>query len=332
MNIESIISTLKSAVYGKDMRTALVSLAELTQEKHKPISNVRVITTTSNGGLLGDLNNDGVLDIDDKILLQQYMVDNTVPINELAADINGDGVIDTSDLVQLTILLDDIGDSQNIARIETTYTDGSVDSRYIYVDINTSNSGNNGGGNVVAGGYYMPTITQIGNNKLRFSFSPSQSGMPSISPKTITIPPGANGVGIKSIEQTVVSNVDGGVNVITITLTDDSKSTFTVKNGSGGSGGSGDGQSGAGIASITYKGTDANGGNIYTISLTNGSSYDFTAPKGSSGAKGDKGDKGDTGAKGADGYTPVRGTDYWTASDIAEIKSYVDDAILGGAW
>ncbi|MBO7319513.1 MAG: hypothetical protein J6V06_05775, partial [Clostridia bacterium] len=32
------------------------------------------------------------------------------------------------------------------------------------------------------------------------------------------------------------------------------------------------------------------------------------------------------------GYTPVRGTDYWTAADIAEIKSYVDDAILGGAW
>lgn len=36
--------------------------------------------------------------------------------------------------------------------------------------------------------------------------------------------------------------------------------------------------------------------------------------------------------KGADGYTPVRGTDYWTADDIATIKSYVDDAILGGAW
>lgn len=35
---------------------------------------------------------------------------------------------------------------------------------------------------------------------------------------------------------------------------------------------------------------------------------------------------------GKDGYNPVRGTDYWTASDIAEIKSYVDDAILGGTW
>ena len=39
------------------------------------------------------------------------------------------------------------------------------------------------------------------------------------------------------------------------------------------------------------------------------------------GLKGDKGDKGDTGA---DGYTPVKGTDYWTAADKAEI---VDDVL-----
>ena len=32
-----------------------------------------------------------------------------------------------------------------------------------------------------------------------------------------------------------------------------------------------------------------------------------------------KGDKGDTGAAGADGHTPVKGTDYWTAADKAEI-------------
>lgn len=47
------------------------------------------------------------------------------------------------------------------------------------------------------------------------------------------------------------------------------------------------------------------------------------------GAKGDKGDKGD---KGESGYTPVKGTDYWTETDKAEIKSYVEEAILGGAW
>lgn len=51
--------------------------------------------------------------------------------------------------------------------------------------------------------------------------------------------------------------------------------------------------------------------------------------KGADGAKGDQGLKGDTGEA---GYTPVRGTDYWTDADKAEIKSYVDEAILGGAW
>ena len=77
-------------------------------------------------------------------------------------------------------------------------------------------------------------------------------------------------VGIKSVVQTVISNSDGGTNVITVTKTDGTTSTFTVKNGS----------------------------------------------KGSTGA---------TGAAGEDGYTPVRGTDYWTADDIAAIQSYIDE-------
>lgn len=38
------------------------------------------------------------------------------------------------------------------------------------------------------------------------------------------------------------------------------------------------------------------------------------------------------GKDGADGYTPARGVDYWTNADKAEIKAYVDEAILGGAW
>ena len=72
-------------------------------------------------------------------------------------------------------------------------------------------------------------------------------------------PPGASGsdgVGIQSVEQTTTSSSDGGSNVITVTKTDGSKSTFTVKNGSKGSQGE----------------------------------------KGDTGAQGPKGDKGDTGA------------------------------------
>lgn len=44
------------------------------------------------------------------------------------------------------------------------------------------------------------------------------------------------------------------------------------------------------------------------------------------------GKDGQDGKNGEDGYSPIRGTDYWTPEDIAEIKSYVDEAILGGAW
>lgn len=68
-------------------------------------------------------------------------------------------------------------------------------------------------------------------------------------------------------------------------------------------GGSGGGKDGTGIASITYKGKDEDGGNVYTVLLTDGTSYDITAPKG------DKGDKGDTGATGPQGPAGAPGKD-----------------------
>ena len=42
--------------------------------------------------------------------------------------------------------------------------------------------------------------------------------------------------------------------------------------------------------------------------------------------------KGEKGEPGEAGSSPVRGVDYWTEDDKAEIKSYVEEAILGGAW
>ena len=48
---------------------------------------------------------------------------------------------------------------------------------------------------------------------------------------------GADGVGIESVVQTTTSTEDGGTNVVTVTKTDGSSSTFTVKNGSKGSDG-----------------------------------------------------------------------------------------------
>ena len=47
--------------------------------------------------------------------------------------------------------------------------------------------------------------------------------------------PGADGVGIQSVEQTTTSSEDGGTNVVTVTKTDGTTSTFSIKNGSKGS-------------------------------------------------------------------------------------------------
>lgn len=51
--------------------------------------------------------------------------------------------------------------------------------------------------------------------------------------------PGQDGVGIRSVEQTTTSTEDGGTNVVTVTKTDGTSSTFQVRNGSKGSPGAG---------------------------------------------------------------------------------------------
>lgn len=87
---------------------------------------------------------------------------------------------------------------------------------------------------------------------------------------------GTDGVSIKSIEQTSAAQYNGGVNVITITLSDGTTSTLNIKNGTKGDTGD-KGDTGA-------KGDKGD-----------------TGATGAKGDTGEKGDKGDTGAAGADG-------------------------------
>lgn len=51
---------------------------------------------------------------------------------------------------------------------------------------------------------------------------------------------------------------------------------------------------------------------------------------GGTGPQGPKGDTGDTGPRGPAGHAPVKGTDYWTAADKAEIVADVLAALPDG--
>lgn len=79
---------------------------------------------------------------------------------------------------------------------------------------------------------------------------------------------------------------------------------------------------------VSVTGASDKGDGTFTLLLSDGSETSAVQT-----IKGEKGDKGNTGGKGdpgADGYTPVKGTDYWTSEDISEIQSYIDTQI-GGA-
>lgn len=114
---------------------------------------------------------------------------------------------------------------------------------------------------------------------------------------------GDPGRGIVNISRTSGDSSPGTYDVYTITYTDNTTSLFSVYNGADGVGSGASGENGA-----TFIPHVDSAGNL---SWSN--DKDLTNP---STVK----------------IKPTRGTDYWTADDIAEIKSYVDEAILGGVW
>lgn len=94
--------------------------------------------------------------------------------------------------------------------------------------------------------------------------------------------PGADGVGIQSVVQTTTSTEDGGTNVITVTKTDGTSSTFAVRNGSRGSAGPAGPQGPQGLQGET-------------------------GPQGLQGPKGEQGPQGETGPQGPQGETGPKG-------------------------
>lgn len=163
------------------------------------------------------------------------------------------------------------------------------------------------------------------------------------------------GIGIESLEQTMISTDDSGINIWTATLTDGSTYQFEVRNGQRGEKGL-QGATGEKGDPFTYadftaeqlaelkgpKGEKGDAGEqgpqgpqgIQGEVGPQGEKGDTgdTGPKGDkgdTGEQGPQGEKGDTGATGAqgpagaNGYTPVRGTDYWTVADQEQIVSDV---------
>lgn len=116
---------------------------------------------------------------------------------------------------------------------------------------------------------------------------------------------GDTGVGVQSVAQTTTSNADGGSNVVTVTLTDGTKSTFTVKNGSKGSSGS-NGTNGTN----GKDGADGEEGATFTPSVDSAGNLSWTNNKGLTNPptvniKGPKGDAGEGGGGSSGGGKEV---------------------------
>jgi hypothetical protein len=108
-------------------------------------------------------------------------------------------------------------------------------------------------------------------------------------------------------------------NGTTLTITSASgTSSANLKGDTGATGSAGkDGTNGVGISSVTQTTTStADGGtNVITVTKTDGTTSTFSVKNGSKGSTG------------ANGYTPVKGTDYWTTSDKDEIINEVTGSL-----
>lgn len=108
-------------------------------------------------------------------------------------------------------------------------------------------------------------------------------------------------------------------------------------NGTNGTDGA-DGEDGVGIVSIIYKETDASGNYVYTVTLSDNTTYDITCPigpqgvQGATGATGAQGPQGPTGATGATGATGPAGPGVPSGGTAGQILSKVNGTDYNTQW
>lgn len=149
------------------------------------------------------------------------------------------------------------------------------------------------------GGYYTPTVTQLNEEKVLLTLTPSVEGLPAIPPEEIMLHRGPQGEPGPRGDQGP-RGYDGPEGPQGETGPQGPQGPQGIQGEKGDTGAQGpQGEQGP---------------------------QGIQGEKGADGAKGDKGDKGDTGATGPAGpagYTPQKGTDYWTDADKAEMVADV---------
>ncbi len=138
---------------------------------------------------------------------------------------------------------------------------------------------------------------------------------------------GEDGTSITSVKQTTTSTSDGGTNVITVSLSDGTSSTFQVKNGTKGSAGSNgtngtNGKNGTSITSVTQTTTSSSDGgtNVIKVSLSDGTSSTFQVKNGS---------KGSTGPAGTTTYTGLSSLPKLNTTNTTSQSTYSGETITG---
>lgn len=197
----------------------------------------------------------------------------------------------------------------------------------LVVDTTQNNTGDviDGSGTVIDGSIYMPNffVTDADNGKVLGVVNGDWAVM-----EMQTSGSGSGGTGEAGFSPTVdVTPISGGHRVI---ITDkDGPHTFNVLDGTIGQ----DGKSAYEIALEINPDIGFETDWIASLKGQNGkSAYEIAKGLDSSIGTEKEWIASLKGENGQNGITPVREVHYWTEADKAEIKSYVDAAILGGEW